>query len=285
LILFEKDKALDGQIVELDEGTRARNRAFQKRLDEIWQLTSGWEATLRTEGKEAVETILNMKDEYDQHIKKFDIDLQNDIDTIFDKLDNELIPAEISRIDANDSDLDNFIHKVVPAAIERQTGEISRQLRRAYETFDIEKKKEYKREAKLVEKASKHMRNTAQRFNDENALMSSCFFNLEDDIAEYERHAARLHLIRNAAAIDSIASLNDVSKVETLDRTAEDVEVLDTVIETQGLLQQTVLLHFGTQSENEELFAETPRDDQGFPRMEKLNKRMEKVNDRKMSRK
>jgi hypothetical protein len=30
-------------------------------LDEIWRSTSGYEAKLRTEAKEAVETILNMK--------------------------------------------------------------------------------------------------------------------------------------------------------------------------------------------------------------------------------
>jgi hypothetical protein len=37
-------------------------------------------------------------------------------------------------------------------------------------------------------------------------------------------------------------------------------------------------MHFGTQSENAELFAESPRD---FPVMDKLNQRMEKINDKK----
>jgi hypothetical protein len=101
-------------------------------------------------------------------------------------------------------------------------------------------------ETKIVDKASQHMQNTAQRFDDENALMSSCFFNLEDDIYEYERHAARLHLIRNAAAIEAVARLNSVSDAETKLRAAEDVEVLDTVIETQGLLQQTVSIACST---------------------------------------
>jgi hypothetical protein len=84
------------------------------------------------------------------------------------------------------------------------------------------------------------MQNTAQRFDDENALMSSCFFNLEDDIMEYERHAARMHLLRNSSSIEAIALLNSVAETERTLRTSEDVEVLDTVIETQGLLQQTV---------------------------------------------
>ena len=96
------------------------------------------------------------------------------------------------------------------------------------------------RETKLVEKANKHIYNTAQRFDDENALMSSCFYNLEDDIFEYERHAARLHQLKNALYINSISKLNHISDLETRTRTNEDIEVLDTLIETQTLLQQTV---------------------------------------------
>lgn len=254
------------QIVQLDEGTKARNRAYQDRIDEVWRSTAGFEAKLRTEAKEAVETILNMKENYQNHIDKWNHSLQAEINGIFDKLDNELIPKEKSRVDVIDSDLDIFVKATVPAAIERQSGEVGRQLRRAYETFEIEKKKEMKRfeysllifywivqlllfplclfyhirETKLVEKASKHMQNTAQRFDDENALMSSCFFNLEDDIFEYERHAIRMHLIRNANSINAIATLNAVSSAESTTRAAEDVEVLDTVIETQKLLQQMV---------------------------------------------
>jgi hypothetical protein len=107
------------------------------------------------------------------------------------------------------------------------------------------------RETKIVEKANKHMQNTAQRFDDENALMSSCFFNLEDDIMEYERHAARMHLIRNVASFAAIAELNAITATETQVRAVEDVDVLDTVIETQGLLQKTVWIIF----RNNELFS------------------------------
>ena len=100
------------------------------------------------------------------------------------------------------------------------------------------------RETKLVEKANKHIYNTAQRFDDENALMSSCFYNLEDDIYEYERNAARLHQLKNALYINSISKLNHISELETKTRTNEDIEVLDTLIETQTLLQQTVSIYF-----------------------------------------
>lgn len=99
----------------------------------------------------------------------------------------------------------------------------------------------YYREKKLVEKSSDHIQSTAQRFEDENALMSSSFFNLEDDIVNYEVHAARLYLLKNSTAIDRIVTLNDISTNEKATREAEDMEVLDTLIETQELLQQTVI--------------------------------------------
>ncbi len=126
-------------------GTKARNRAFQDRLDEIWKCTSEWESHLKCEAKEAVETILNMKDDYDKHIKDFSMSILAEVNDIFDKFDNNFIPKEETRIDEIDKDLDVFIKKIVPEKIEQQSGEVSRQLRRAYETFDIEKKKEYKR--------------------------------------------------------------------------------------------------------------------------------------------
>ncbi len=91
-----------------------------------------------------------------------------------------------------------------------------------------------------MDKANKHLQSTAQRFEDENALLSSCFFTLEDDVVEHERHAARMHLMRNSATIGLTVTLNGISIVESKTREEEDVDVLDTVIETQGLLQQTV---------------------------------------------
>lgn len=96
-----------------------------------------------------------------------------------------------------------------------------------------------------MEKGSRHFQNTAQRFDDEDALMDSCFFNLEDDVLEQERRASRLHLIRNRKAFLSLQEGNTVSEIEAAAREREDEEVLDTVIETQGLLQQMVVFEYG----------------------------------------
>ena len=56
-MIAAEDKDLDGNLVILDEGTRARNRAYQERLDEVWRSTAGWEGKLRVERQEAEESI------------------------------------------------------------------------------------------------------------------------------------------------------------------------------------------------------------------------------------
>ena len=74
----------------------------------------------------------------------------NELNSVFDKIDQEILPIESARVDTIDNNLDTFVRETVPSAIERQSGEVSRQLRRAYETFDIEKKKELKRSEILL---------------------------------------------------------------------------------------------------------------------------------------
>lgn len=279
-LIQEEDTSLNANIKELDVGTRARNRAFQERLDEVWESTRVWDSQLKAEAKAAVETILDMKDQYQRHLANFSNSLQKEVNGIFDEMDNEILPRESKRVDVIEKDLDVFIKISVPENIERQTGKISRDLRRAYETFDIEKIKEMKRETKLVEKANRHLKNTAQRIEDEKALMSSAFFNVEDDVVEQETRSSKMQLLRNDAALKKIYDLNGVSYLERDTRTEEDMDVLDTVIETQKMLQKTVLLHFGTSKEDEE-----GDEEEGFPDLDKLNERMAKVNAHKEGRK
>jgi hypothetical protein len=263
---------LDENILELDEGTRARNRAFQERLDEIWRSTYVFDAKLKVESQEAVESILHMKDEYTVHLHDFISNWQKEVHCIFDFFDKKTLPAESVRMDEITDNLQVFIKETVPATIEAQSGEVSRQLKRAYETFDIEKKKEEKRETKLINRAARHIQKTAQRFEDEAAFISSCFNTLEDDIVEHERRAARTHNIHEEHATASIVAAKTVAEKESCMRQEEDGDVLDTVIETQKILQKMVIDHFGSKSDEIDV--------QPFT---KLEERMEKINKRKGS--
>lgn len=83
-IIENEDKNLKENCLTLEEGTRARNRAFQNRLDEVWSQTAGWEARLRTEAREAVETITDLREDYEKLIRNYTKDLLAEIKQTFD---------------------------------------------------------------------------------------------------------------------------------------------------------------------------------------------------------
>mgnify|MGYP003386458184 CR=1 FL=1 len=123
------------------------------------------------------------------------------------------------------------------------------------------------RERKFIVKANKHIQNSAQKFTDEAALLKACFFNLEEDIVYHERRSSRMHLRRWAIcsdvpalhtmvymlnfasyrydnAVKDVVELQKIVRSTTQIRGEEDVELLDTLIETQGLLQRTVICFY-----------------------------------------
>jgi hypothetical protein len=69
-----------------------------------------------------------------------------------------------------------------------------------------------RREKKFILKTNEHIQTTAQKFVDEDALLASCFFNLEEDIVYNERRAARMHLRRLALFV----TLHDNTLIEIL---------------------------------------------------------------------
>ena len=266
-LIEHEDRELDSNMGELDHGTRARNRAFQERLDEIRRSASGFEAVLRTEARDAVESITDMREEYAALFVTYEKSLRDEIRAIYDKFDLELLPACDKKLDVIETNKDVFLKETVPAAIEQQSGEVSRRLKKEYETFDIEKQKERKRELKIVTNANEHIRLTAQKFTDEEALMAACFSSLEDDIVETERRSARMAQYHWGNALKDIAVLQAKVREEGRLRTAEDVDLLDTVIETQKLLQVTVIEHFGSGKEE-------PPEERKFPKLEEKMRRL-----------
>jgi len=250
-LIENEDKNLSNNIVVLDEATRNKNRIFQERLNEIWSSTSGWEARLRTEITEAEEATDHLKAEYTRHIKNFGKSIKKLINKKYDILDFEEFPQLVSHVDTIDKDMRYFVNITVPENVERQSGEVSRQLKKQHESFDIEKQKENKREKKIVLKANDHIQNSAQRLNDENALMTARFFSVEEDIIDRERRASRIHDRHFDTAADGVEHNELLLSKEKEKRRVEDEQLLDKIHETQKHLQRTIVEHFGSSSTNE----------------------------------
>lgn len=265
-VLAEGDDTLDRNQVVLDKGTRARNREFQERLNAVWESTKGYDGLLQIEAREAGESILDIREKYQKAIDVFNRNLQEDIRLVFDKLDNDLYPVQTERLDVVRKGVDVFVNETVPENIEKQSGEVSRSLKKAYEAFNIEQQKERNREVKFVNGCNDLIQETAQKFADEDAMMAANLYTLEEDVVENERRAARMHYRRHDLAVKEIVDVRAVIKTEKDIRGVEDADLLDTVIETQGLIQKTVIDNFGANAES----GQPPEP----PKFDKLEERM-----------
>jgi hypothetical protein len=64
-----------------------------------------------------------------------------DVRETFRHINDDLIPPQFDRVKAQEKDVDFYVKTTVPKAIENQSGVVSRELKKQYETFDIEKQK------------------------------------------------------------------------------------------------------------------------------------------------
>ena len=96
------------------------------------------------------------------------------------------------------------------------------------------------REQKFVKNANEHIQKTAQRLTDEDALTVACLQNLEDEVVETERRNARMHLYRWNQGVKKVLVLKGEMESEASSRLSADSALLDTVIESQQMLQHTV---------------------------------------------
>ena len=140
-----KDVLLETNIQDLDDETRLRNRTFQQRIDDIWSTTTRWNTELLNESKDSAESIMDMRDNYLHYIRNLNSSFLIEINKCFDHVNNVVLPEQDDQLLTTQNNLSLFLKEIVPSAIEKQSGEVSRQLKRAYENFDIEKKKEEKR--------------------------------------------------------------------------------------------------------------------------------------------
>lgn len=198
--------------------------------------------------------------------------LNKEVNEAFDHIEKDLYPVQVNRLEEIREGVDLFVQSTVPETIEAQSGVVSRQLKKSYEAFAIEQQKEANRETKFVTNCNHLIQSTAQRFTDEEAFMAANLYTLEDDVVELERRAARLHVGRVDNAYNDMKDIRKVIKKEVRKRGGEDAILLDTVIDTQQLLQRTVIEHFGASAEQGD--AESKGEPISF---DKLNERMARV--------
>jgi hypothetical protein len=118
--------------------------------DNVWNSIGDWEARLKTEVEEAEESIVSMKKQYDRELGNFSKSIHDELNSIFNHIEEDLIPPQTQRVVDLEQDTKAFFTVTVPEVIERQSGEVSRQLKKQYETFDIEKQKAQKKYVHMI---------------------------------------------------------------------------------------------------------------------------------------
>ena len=99
------------------------------------------------------------------------------------------------------------------------------------------------RERKFINRANDHLQATSQRFCDEAALTAACFATLEEDVREHDQREIRTHDRRLLTAAVDVRQIRVKIDAECALRSVEDNDILDSVMETQKLLQQTVAIY------------------------------------------
>ena len=88
--------------------------------------------------------------------------------------------------------------------------------------------------------SNEHIQATAQHLADEDSLTIATFSNLLDETIEYERRSSRMNLHRYSNTVQSVSELKKELEREANSRLKSDSVLLDTIIDSQRMLQQTV---------------------------------------------
>eukprot|EP00903_Cladosiphon_okamuranus_P009978 g9464.t1 len=240
---------LTGQLGELEQGTRQRNREFQAKLRSIEERIKGLEAGIVREIEERKETHTIMFAGLQEKLKAAVATVEAEAEASITARFEPGLSEHVERVETGDARVDEFVHVTVPRIVDEQSGAVTRKLQKARETFDIENAKIAKRERKLVSRFAAHVKGTAQSFEDEKATRVGKLWLLGEDLEGVEHMDDRGDESLHLSIVKSInATRGDVAAMSE-ERAKEDSLLLDSLAHAQQKLQRCILETFGTKEE------------------------------------
>ncbi|CAM9458372.1 unnamed protein product [Ectocarpus sp. 4 AP-2014] len=242
---------LTGQLGDLEQGTRQRNREFEAKLRAIAERIRGLEVGIEREVQEREETHSVMFTGLQEKLKAAAAAVEADAETsITDRFEPGL-SEHMERTEADDARVEEFVHVTVPRIVDEQSGAVTRKLQKARETFDIENAKIAKRERKLVSRFEAHVRGTSQSFEDEEATRVGKLWLLGEDLQAVEHMDDRGDESLQLSIVKTIkATRGDVATLRK-ERGYQDGLLLDSLAHAQQKLQRCILETFGTKEEDD----------------------------------
>eukprot|EP00945_MAST-04E_sp_MAST-4E-sp1_P004519 g4519.t1 len=149
------------------------------------------------------------------------------------------------RYDAWYQDFRHFVDIVVPEVIEKQQGEVTRHLKKARETFDIDNTKLMKREQKIIERFEEHQVSTKDDFEQETKTRIRAQRILEELIDERNRVWDRCEEDFYAPFMTQIQECKGLLTTCIADRKANDTITLESMKVSMDRIQKVILKNFG----------------------------------------
>ena len=129
--------SLKDELIILEDGTKARNREFYRQLDAISERGRNWEQKLALEIKAQRKAQKELASFFEVTLADA---VQHERKALFDTMENfhnEVIPPQDRRMAEDEKTVEVFVSETVPDIIDRQSGIVSRKLKKAHDTFDV----------------------------------------------------------------------------------------------------------------------------------------------------
>jgi len=223
----------------------AKNRAFIVRIEALHERIGRWEVRVQAEtaareredAQIRVALASKLVDLEDRFIKRLVAEER--------KIEEEEVPKVHRRYDLWYEDFRTFVDVTVPEVIERQQGTVTRHLKKARESFEIDNTKLLQREQDIRDNFASHVKDAVRMQQQETKTRTRDQLLLEEVINERTRVWDRCEEDFYAPYMTQITEMKGAMEEEVKVRAENDMVVLETMKESMDRLQAVVLTNFG----------------------------------------
>lgn len=244
-LIDDAEGNLEVEMGTLEEGTRQRNKLYQRQLDAIKERQRKWEDKMKMEYEARLVAMREAQRYAEDGLRTVFEEMEDKVSDLFDEYDNQKIPPLESRCSTLEHDFEEFANVTVPGIIEELQGTVMRKLQRQREVFEIDNTKLDKREKKIVARFERHKEDTYQDFEDEARTRHNKLLLLQEEMSEASRVDDRMEEQQITQVISTLGELKALLKEEATIREQEDLELLQNLAASMQRLQESILVNFG----------------------------------------
>jgi len=251
-IIEKAEGDLEHEMETLEEGTKVRNREFQMHLDAIKERGRAWEAKMKYEDEDRARADKTLRTYYISELDRAYAEMEAKVCATYDNFDNVLAPPLEDRCAALEDGFDLFADVTVPGIMEELQGTVIRKLKKQREVFEIDNVKLDKRERKIKKRNVDYEEATTEAFVNEKNMRFRKFLLMQEEMDEAARNDDRNEEKKVCEVIEELGQVQRLLAAENKMRETEDVEILMNLAASMKRLQESILVNFGMEGENQQ---------------------------------